>query len=768
VCLLITLYVMDEWSYDRFNVNADRIYRIHTDISYNGNQASGFNTPALTGPTLAKNYPQIEQYVRIAGMGGILVKKGNLTLEEGDYLKADSTIFDVFTLPFITGNPHTALTRPQSLVISKEVALKYFGTVNCLGKTLHINNEKDYTITGVMQDMPRQSHFYARFIQSIYQEPYSPDNNWLNNSYVTYVLVRPGTTEADLDHVLDKFTRSRIMPFILGFFHGKLDHLFDNPENRYRFYSMALTRIHLSNGFNPFTIIAVLILLMACVNFINLSTARSARRAREVGIRKVLGSLRSELIVQFLTESLLTCCAAMLIGIILTISLLPLLNQLSDKNIGFGFLTSGWLLPWLTFTILVVGLVAGLFPAFYLSAFRPVLVLKGKLTAGFRSGWLRDSLVVFQFTIAILLIVGAAVVYRQLDYIRHKDIGFNRDQVLVVRNTYSLWTHALHFKEEVDKLPGVISSTMTFFLPGESNLGSNTYFKDHAMTPAQAVILTDWPVDANYVPTLGMSMAMGRNFSTGTPSDSTAILINETAQHLLGYQDPIGKPLYQPADAVKWPGGSAAYHIIGVIKDFQPNSMHNKVPPMIFNLQEERGGLAIRVHTANLPELIAGIEKAFYSWDKMSGQPFPWHFMDESFNWLYHDDQRTGVLFITFAGLAIFIGCLGLFGLVTYAAEQRTREIGIRKVLGASSVSIARLLSKEFFILTTISSLIAFPLGAWVMQSWLNNFTDHAPISWLIYAAAGALAMTITLLTISFRTIEASRADPVSTLRHVS
>jgi putative ABC transport system permease protein len=769
VCLLITLYVMDELSYDRFNVNADRIYRLQSDISYNGNRTEGIGTPAPMGPTLVKEFPQIGQYTRIGALYSGLVKNGTVTVTEPDFAMTDPTIFDVFTLPFITGNPRTALALPNNMVIAKEVALKYFGTVDCLGRSLHINNEKDYIITGVMKDMPEQSHFHARFITSLSGKPDSWSSNFLDNSFVTYVLVRPGTSEANLNHCLDEFTRTHIMPAISNFLHGNTGHIFENPDNHYRFYSTPLTNIHLSSNIKYiyiFTTIAVLILLMACVNFMNLSTARSAHRAKEVGIRKVLGSLRKELIAQFLTESLLTSFLSMLIGLALTVALLPYLNLLSGKQITIAFLTNSWLIPWLTATILVVGLLAGLYPAFYLSAFRPVQVLKGKLTIGFRSGWLRNVLVVFQFTIAILLIVGTGVIYRQLSYIRHKDLGYNREQVLVINNISSLWIHAQHFKQEVLQMPGVLGATMTPFIPNEAGVGSNTYFKDRSMTSSQAVILTPWPIDADYVPTLGMTMVMGRNFSPDLSADSTAILINETAQRLMGYDDPIGKTVFQPVDAALAPDQARAYHIIGVIKDFQPGSLHNKIPPMIFQREEQRGALAVRVKTDDMPGLISRIEKAFFSWDKMRGQPFPWYFMDEMFNQLYKDDQRTGVLFISFAGLAIFIGCLGLFGLVTYAAEQRTREISIRKVLGASAASIVRLLSKEFLILTGIAAIIAFPLSTWAMQSWLDSFAYRTSISWWVFAVAGAAAIGITLLTISFRTIEASRTNPVKTLRH--
>ena len=761
VCLLIALFVRDELSYDRYNKKADRIYRIHSDISTNGITGIYNNVPGPLGPTLAKDFPQVEAYTRLAGMHAILLKKGNTTIFEPMAGYADPSIFDIFTLPFVAGDPKTALAHPSGIVIAESIAKKYFGTANPLGKSLHIDNTRDYTVTGVMKDMPVQSHFRLNFIMAMSSGDFSDSAKWLDNSFLTYVLLRPGVSSASFDRDLAEVTQKYILPQAKGF-------------NHLRYFSFPLTRIHLFSSLSNdpgqngsiryvyiFTIIAVFILLIACVNFMNLSTARSARRAKEVGIRKVLGSLRTGLIAQFLTESLLTSALAMGVALMIATLLLPFLNQLSGKQISLTTMSSLRLLPWLAVITVVVGLLAGIYPAFFLSAFLPVKVLKGRLTTGFRSGWLRNGLVVFQFTIAIVLVIGTLVIYRQLNYIRHKDVGYNRQQVLVISNTYSLWIHARRFKEDVERLPGVLGATMTFFLPAMGMDGSDIFFKDRGMTGPQSIALSDWPVDADYIPTMGMKIVKGRNFSHTLRTDSSAILINETAAKALGYPDPIGKDLYGPGDS----GKINAYTIIGVVKDFHPGSLHNMIQPMMFNLREERGALAVRIRTDDIPGLLRQIEHAFRSWDKMADQPFPYGFLDEEFNQQYESEQSMGSLLTSFALFAIGIGCLGLFGLITYAAEQRTKEIGIRKVLGASARSIVSMLSKDFLRLVLLSSCIAFPIAGWMMNRWLQGFAYRTNIAWWIFAAAGLTAILITMATISFQAIRSALANPVRALR---
>jgi putative ABC transport system permease protein len=512
-----------------------------------------------------------------------------------------------------------------------------------------------------------------------------------------------------------------------------------------------------------FSVIAVLILLIACVNFMNLSTARSANRAKEVGIRKVAGSSKGHLITQFLTESVLLSFIALLFSLGIAALLLPLFNQLAGKQMYFSTLFSSWMLPVLIGLIFVVGCVAGSYPAFYLSSFQPIQVLKGKIASGFKSSWLRSSLVVFQFSISIVLIIGTIVIYNQLDYIRSRKTGYNREQVMVLHNTYPLGGKIRSFREELLKFTGINKVTITTDLPTSSDFNQNGWFRDASLDAKRAVILTSFNVDENYIPTLGMQMAEGRNFSKDFPSDSAGIILNESAVRLLGIRDPLNAVLYRPVDYSNNAYKAGGFHVVGIVKDFNFSSMHEKVGPLVMQLGDRQGSMALAVSPRNLKSLIGQVEQ---QWKNMApGQPFSYTFMDADFNNLYKAEQRTGTLFITFSIFAILIACLGLFGLVTYAAEQRTKEIGIRKVLGAKVSGIVAMLSRDFARLVLISTFISFPVAWWAMNQWLQSFAYRVGISWWIFALAGVIAMGIALVTVSVQTIRAALANPVKSLK---
>jgi putative ABC transport system permease protein len=771
-CLLITLFVLDELKYDKQNEKSDRIFRIVSDLRVNGNGFNAVYTPNPMGPALVKDFPGIDKFVRLSYSGTTLVKKDKETLLEPNSVFADSTLFEVFTIPMIAGNPHTALKEPHSMVISESMAKKYFNGIDAMGKSLLLGNTTWYKISGIIRDMPAQSHFHFNFIKAMSELDESRSNVWLNNNPATYLLARPGITSAMIDGYLETSVKKYIGPEMQTLFHASLDDMVRKGD-QFRYTTMPVTDIHLYSNvlgeFEPnsniryvyiFIIIAVFILLIACVNFMNLSTARSAGRSKEVGVRKVLGSLRSNLISQFLVESVLTSFISMALGMLIAMLLLPYFNELSGKNISSTLLFSKWMIPVLLLTSLIVGFLAGIYPAFYLSAFRPIEILKGKLSAGFKSGWLRNTLVVFQFTTAIVLIIGTLIIYSQLNYIRNKELGYSRDQVLTIDNTYSLWTHARGFKEDIQKLPGVVSATMTRCLPNRVNDEQDAFFKDATLRATDAVVLSRWLIDADYIPTLQMKIVKGRNFSPQMPTDTSAILINETAATLMGFPDPLNKVLYAQKDNKPF-----RLEIIGVVKDFNGGSLHNKIQPTLFNLAEERGAISLRINTTNLSGLIAQIKDKYSSVDKMAGQPFIYSFMDDDFNKLYAADQRTGKIFVSFAVFAIFIACLGLFGLVTYAAEQRTKEIGVRKVLGATVGNLVGLLSKDFLKLVMLSALVAFPLAWWSMHRWLEDFAYRTPIGWWVFAVAGISALAITLVTVSFRAIRSALANPIKSLR---
>ena len=517
-----------------------------------------------------------------------------------------------------------------------------------------------------------------------------------------------------------------------------------------------------------FSVVAILILLIACVNFMNLSTARSANRAREVGIRKVAGSTRGHLIIQFLTELVLVSLFSLILALGIAVLLLPMFNQLAGKNLHPGMLFSGRFFPFLVILVILVGCLAGSYPAFYLSSFQPIMVLKGKVAAGFRSSWLRSTLVVLQFGISIGLIVCTIVIYRQLNYIRNKEIGYNRDQVLVIHNTWDLGTDGTQaLRKDLLNLSGVTGVTITGDLPtvGGGQYNQQGWFRDASLDVRKIIIMTTLMVDDHYVPTLGMQIVKGRNVDLAQfPTDSTAILVNEAAAAMLPGKDPVNQLLYRPSgDNFK----STAYHIVGVVKDFNYNSMHDKIHPLVMEVNgygnNNFGSIAIRFRTSDVYGLVRQVEAKYHGIKQ--ALPFSYTFMDNDFDKLYHAEQQEGRIFITFAVFAILIACLGLFGLVTYAAEQRMKEIGIRKVLGARVSGIVGLLSKDFTILVGVAALIAFPVAWWFMHSWLQTFAYRTTVSWWIFLAAGVSALAIALLTVSIQAIRAAIANPIKSLR---
>lgn len=771
VCLLIVLYVVDELSYDKYNKNADRIYRLDADIYFNDTQAIFAVAPDPLALTLKQEYPVVEEMTRINFQKDVLIKKDNQNVQDHNVGYADSTFFKVFTIPMIAGDPLTALKEPNSIVIDKTTAKKYFNTRDVLGKILRVDNNTDCKITGVIKDIPRQSHFHFHFLR-----PRGKDNDsWLSNNTFNYILLKPGVSQAAMQKNVDATINKYIGRDLEQQLHSSLKDL-ESKGNHFIYHLMPLTDIHLhsdksyeieANGninyVYIFSVIAVFILFIACINFMNLSTARSANRAKEVGIRKVAGSLRSHLITQFLTESVLLSFFSLLFAIGIATLLVPLFNQLAGKEMSVATLFSTWLFPVMIALMLLVGLLAGSYPAFYLSSFQPIEVLKGKIAKGFKNSWLRSGLVVFQFCISIILIIGTIVIYNQLDYIRSRKVGYNRNQVLVIHNAYYLDNQIHTFRNELLNIPGVTNASISGDLPTSTDFDNEGWFRDATMDASKAVVLTNFYIDDNYIPTLGMEIKEGRNFSKDFPTDSLGVILNEAAVKVLGFKDPFKETLYRPNFYDNGIHGSLAYHVVGVVKDFNFSSMHQTVGPLIIQRGENWGAIPVRVDTKNISSIISSIKS---KWTAMvPAQPFNYTFMDTDFDNVYAAEQRTGKLFITFAVFAILIGCLGLFGLVTYAAEQRIKEIGVRKVLGASVTGIVTMLSKDFAKLILIASLIAFPIAWWAMHKWLQSFAYRITISWWVFIVAGITALVIALLTVSFQAIRAALANPVKSLR---
>lgn len=773
-CLLITLYVLDELSYDRHHEKADRIYRVNAAINFGGTLQNLAVAPDPLAFTMVNDYPQVENAVRFRNYGASVVRKGEQNIKEEKIISVDATLFDVFTLPMIQGNPKTALRDPNTVVITEEIAEKYFGTSQAVGQVLRFDNQTDYKVTGVIKNLPPNSHFDFDFFVSMAGSEEARRNNWVSFNFNTYLLLQKGTRPETMERKFGELMEKYLFPQAADLM-GITKESFEKSGSYIKFSLTPLTDIHLRSdqvaelGPNSdiqfvyiFSAVALLILVIACLNFMNLSTARSANRAKEVGVRKVLGTQRAHLINQFLTESVLMSLIAFIIGYVIAFLMLPYFNDLAAKELSLSIAQHPVLLPVLSGCPVIVGLLAGSYPAFYLSSFQPIKVLKGRLGSGFKSSYFRSTMVVFQFSISIALIIGTIVIYRQLNYIQNKKLGFNKEQVLIIKDTYVLNEQTEVFRNEALRLPHVVSATVSGYLPVPSSRSEDLFFPEGVMDPKKSISMQNWSVDVDYVATMGMEIIKGRNFSKDLLTDSNTVIINEAAAQVMGLQDPIGKKVGNLQDVTD-KNSMRYYTIIGVVKNFNYESLRQNIEALCMKLGRATGNISFRMQTGNVMGVVKNMESL---WKKMApGQAFTYSFLDEDFNAVYRAEQRMGTIFISFAVLAIFIACLGLFGLATYAAEQRTREIGIRKVLGASVGSIAGMLSRDFLKLVLIAALIVFPIAWWAMHQWLEDFAFRITISWWIFVFAAAVALLIALLTVSFQAIKAAVANPVKSLR---
>ncbi len=774
--ILIALYVLDELSYDRFYKNSDRIYRISSDIRFGGAETRYPFTSDMMGQALKKDHPGVEQYTRIYNSNGSkLVKKGTQFITETRVAHADSTFFDVFTLPAIAGNVHTALNEPNTVVITEATARKYFGGVgNALGKTVETddNGRTVYKVTAVIKNIPPNSHFNFDFIFCMKNVNYQW-GQYLSHNFHTYLLLKPGITPEAFKKNFDQYTDRYVLPEAKEYLQVSSMNEFRQSGNKLEYSLTPLTDIHLysnrifelSAGGNIqyvyiFSAVAIFILLIACINFMNLTTARSANRAKEVGVRKVLGTERRNLITQFLSESTLTAFVSCILAIILAFAIMPLFNSISGKTMNVLNLFTPAIVPVLLLLPIVVGLLAGSYPAFFLSSFKPIAVLKGRLRSGRNNGSLRSALVIFQFATSIILITGTIIIYRQLHYIQTKNLGYSKDQVLLVENGYALQNKLEAFKQDMLQQPGVVSGTISSYLPVPSSRSDNIFSGERVIDAKNGFSMQEWYVDYDYLRTLGIELIKGRNFSREFGTDSNAVILNEATAKTLGYADPIGQHIYRSGMGS---GAVESYTIIGVVKNFHFESLKRDIGMVGLFLGESTGLASFKINAANAPEIIHYAEKKWKAY--APEMPFSYQFLDEAFNNVYSAEQRVAKIAITFSVLAILIACLGLFGLATYMAEQRTKEIGIRKVLGASVSNVVTMLSKDFLKLVTIAFCIAAPLAWWVMHKWLQDFAYRVDVSWWIFGIAGLLALFIALLTISFQAIKAAIANPVKSLR---
>jgi putative ABC transport system permease protein len=775
-CLLILLYVRDELSYDTFPERADRIYRVASEINFGGTHAFYAVAPAPMGPALAREFPEVADAFRFRGWGELLVRQeGDIAnIKETKVAYADSNFFAFFTVPVLAGDPEAALRAPNSVAISAAAAERYFSSpADAVGKTLIFDDKYAFQVTAVYRNIPRNAHFRFDILMAMsgYEDSRSPI--WLSNNYHTYIRLREGANAEALSEKIPDMFKKYAGPQVMQILEKSMEEIETTGQGSW-YTLQPLRDIHLRSDYIAeieansdikyvyiFSSIALFILIIACINFMNLATARSAGRAREVGVRKTMGAQRRELTGQFLIESLLLSGIAFSLAIVLARIALPAFNQLIDKTLYMPLSDPGFLIAMIAGALLV-GLLAGSYPAFFLSSFRPVETLKGKLRAGMGGGNLRNGLVVFQFVMSIFLIIGALVVNEQLRYIRGKKLGFEREQVLVLNDAYALGDQRQAFKQEIERWPEVFSASYSSYLPVRSSRNNTLMWPEGRLDETNSVSTQVWSVDHDYLPSMGMELALGRNFSRDMPTDSSAVIINEKAARLFGLGDQvIGKRISKYEGHID--SEIKTYTIIGVARDFHFESLRQNIGALVMLLAPSSGYLSIRYQSDRPAALI---ERLQAQWRAMApGQPFSHAFLDERFEAIYTAEQRTGQVFLLFAGLAIFVACLGLFALATFTAERRVREIGIRKVLGASVGQIFALLSSEFLRWVALACFIALPLGWYFGRRWLEDFAYASPIKWWIFLFAAFLALVIALCTVSFQAVRAARRNPAESLR---
>jgi putative ABC transport system permease protein len=759
--LFLIFYIRNELSYDRHHEKADRIFRINAFIQEPERPLMKWaNTQVPLAPQLKKDYPEVEEAVRFIGEGKTLYKRGGQRLYEEKIYYTDSNVFRMFSYPFIEGDPRTALVAPHSMVMTEAVAKKFFGrTRGVVGQSLQNATGDVFKITGVVKEPPKTSHILFNILLSASTLPKDFGNNWGSFGIYTYVLLNPHTSAA----VFEK----KLQPMYAKY----MASIFAQYKIKIRYGAQPITAIHLNSDFSGepeelgsmsyiyiFSAVALFMLLIACINYMNLTTARSARRAREIGIRKVAGSSQPQLVGQFLIESTLTAFFALLLSLGVIALLLPKFNNLSGKSISFSALFQPGTLVILLGVVLFVGIVGGSYPGFYLSKFKPIGVLKGALSKSSSNVTLRKVLVVVQFSISMIMLICTSVVYRQLNYLRTRDLGFNKEQVLsVAANTGSDIRGRIEaFKNEVRLSPSVLSVSTAQAVPGGNinfnlfSVETNKGFVDKGVDC--------YGVDEDYLSTLGMKLVKGRNFNS-LPDTLHSIVVNEKMVKEFGWDDnPLGKRVKFPGDTT-----GAFVEVVGVVKDFNQKSLYNPIAPLILFYRPNSNNLQIKLRAQNIPAAIGSIENIWKQ--TFPDLLFQYTFLDQDFDSQYAADQKRGKIFTAFSILTILITCLGLLGLIAFTTQQRQKEISIRKVMGAGVVQIVQLITKNFVWLVGISCLIAFPVAYLFMHKWLQVFSYNTGLSLLPFLLSAVVVLAVTMLTIIFHTTKAAVASPAKNLR---
>ncbi len=764
--VLVMLYVVDELGYDRFHENAGRIHRITADWSNKGDsKIHQLGTPWILAKTIRDKYPQVEALTQVTGpLGDVVLRKGELALKETEVFAADASFFEVFAFPLVKGDPRTALRDPNAIVLSESLAAKMFGKDDPLDKMIEAQvtgQRTSHRVTGVMRDVPRNTHFRFEMLVSLSTLYPTPSPGWTSNNHITYLLLAKGVTRAQMEEKLVEIDRIE--------YEGGREHI------PWIWTLEPVTRIHLHSdlvtGNQPngsiayvrlFALVAVLILVIAGINFVNLATARSARRAREVGLRKVVGSTKSQLVGQFLGESVLLSLVALVVAVGLIQALLPAYGHLAGRRLALPYFANPWVIPGLVGLALAVGVLAGLYPALFLSSYKQTEVLKGSRFGGRNRGalTLRNGLVVFQFAMSVLLIIGSLVIGRQLDFIKNQRLGFDKDNVVAVHNADNLGPGLDAFRERLKQHSDILGVTAVRALPGQGT--SNWGIGVEGVQTDRPLNMNFLTCDQDFAEVLNIRMSEGRFLSREHPSDVAAVVINGKAKEYFGVPDPVGKKL-----RIWWTRKDI--FIVGVIDDFHFESLHRDVRPMGYVLPEavastRKPYLLVKVRSARTTEVLAHIGKAWTS--LAAGLPFEFTFLDDRIDNLYQNDNRAGRIVSVFSALAIFVSCLGLFGLAAYVTEQRTKEVGVRKILGARLSSVLWLHTGQFVKWVVVANLIAWPAGYWIMGRWLRGFAMRTSLDAGIFLLSGLAALAVAVLTVSYQVLRAATANPADALRY--
>jgi putative ABC transport system permease protein len=773
--IIIFLYVTNEYSYDRFHKHAKEIYRIAITGNVSGNRLDHAVTSAPLGPTLVKEVPEVEKAVRIGRFGAWLIRYKDIKNNEDNIIFADSTFFEIFSFPLVSGDPELVLDKPESIVLSRKAALRYFGNENAIGKKLRVENDSTYyEVTGIMEDVPQNSHMHFDMVASLSTlYKYINRDAWVVNNFYTYILVKKGTKKDSLKKEIQAMVGKYVVPAYYKMLSINANET-RAAEDRYEFLLQPLVDIHLKSNleaeFEPggnsqyvtiFSVLALLILVVACINFMNLATASTANRAKEVGIRKIAGSDKSILIQQFLIESMLITLLSLVMALLFVELLLPLFNNYIGLHLSLSQLATPKGFLALFILVAIVGIFAGLYPAFFLSSFNPIVVLRSWIRRGSGSSNLRTGLVFFQFFITISVLTMTFIVYAQYNYLTTKNLGFNKENLLVIRRPDGLKKNLNNYRSAILENKNVLYATNTISLPGNI-VNSNTFYLK-GTSPGKNYHLIFHLVNYDFLKTYDVPLSAGRFFDPSIGSDTMACVINQTAARILGLDDPVGKSLISPFSRNK---ETSVHEIIGVVKDFNFQPLENPIRAMIMLLipGNPEGYLTVKIAPREKEKTIEFLRS---EWENFTdAYPFVYFFLDDHLKEYYYDIQKTGRIFMVLSVIALFIACLGLFGLISYTSSQRTREIGIRKVMGAGIPKLLALQLKEIVFLILTSSVFAWILVYFLAVSWLKDYYYKIPLSPFYFFLAMIIVLIIAVLTVSRKTYIAARINPGAALRY--